>query len=146
MKSFRISLRLLAGATFALTMIAAGPVTTPAAALTVQSTRVLVSFDIDEGQLPENFTLAPFGALDVTLNGAGEIARVSPSGMITVLAAMPAPADGGVNTPIIGSAFTAGMVRAADVHHADERFVQRGVAPHPRARGAEFVVRGHLAR
>jgi sugar lactone lactonase YvrE len=27
---------------------------------------------------------------------------------------MPAPADGGVNTPIIGSAFTAGMVRAAD--------------------------------
>ena len=114
MKSLRVRSRLLAGATVALTIIAAGPATTPASALSVQSSRVLVSFDIAEGQLPENFTLAPFGALDVTLNGAGEIVRVSPFGTISVLATMPAPAAGGVNTPVIGSAFTAGMVRALD--------------------------------
>jgi sugar lactone lactonase YvrE len=73
-----------------------------------------VLFNITKGQLPENMAPAPHGALDVALNGAGEVGQVSAAGKLKVLATLPPAADGGVNTPDIKSAFTAGMVRAAN--------------------------------
>ncbi len=48
------------------------------------------------------------------LNGAAQVVHVSSSGALKVLAQLPAPADKGVNTPILKQPFTAGIVRATD--------------------------------
>ncbi len=114
MGTFRASARALLGVSVALGAFAFAPISTLAASPTIESSRMLVLFDIMKGQLPENMAAAPHGALDVTLNGAGEIARIGPQGKITPLAMMPAPADGGVNTPLLKSAFTAGMALASN--------------------------------
>jgi hypothetical protein len=112
MSASRAPARAFLGAVALLAALAALPVSTLAAAPSVASSRMLVLFNIDKGQLPENMAPAPGGALDVALNGAGEVARVGPGGRVKILATLPAPADGGVNTPLVKSAFTAGMVRA----------------------------------
>ncbi len=90
--------------------------TSPASAASppLGPTSQLIGFNIQIGQLPENLTLAPGGGLDVVLNGAAEVVNVSHSGALTVLGQLPAPSDGGVNTPILKSPFTAGIVRAPD--------------------------------
>ena len=114
MSASRAPARAFLGAVVLLAALAALPVSTLAAAPSVASSRMLVLFNIDKGQLPENMAPAPGGALDVVLNGAGEVAQVGPGGRVKILATLPAPADGGVNTPLVKSAFTAGMVRAPD--------------------------------
>jgi len=109
--------RRLAPAFIAALTTAAFVALTPAAIAaqpTLGPTSQLIAFNIKYGQLPENLTTAPNGALDVVLNGAGEVVHVSSSGALTVLAQLPAPADKGVNTPILKEPFTAGIVRATD--------------------------------
>ncbi|MGD0981566.1 MAG: hypothetical protein ABR946_08805 [Solirubrobacteraceae bacterium] len=114
MGRFRVPSRAALGAAVTIGVLAALPISTQASAPPVESAQTFVLFNIAEGQLPENMAPAPHGALDVALNGAGEVAQLSATGKLKVLATLPTPADGGVNTPFIKSAFTAGMVRAAN--------------------------------
>jgi hypothetical protein len=116
MSRFHARSRALVGAVVVLGALLAVPVATLAAgpSVSVQSSRMLVLFDITKGQLPENMVAAPHGALDVALNGAGAIAQVASSGTFKVLGTLPAPADGGVNTPLLKMPFMAGMARAAN--------------------------------
>ncbi|MEV6996014.1 SMP-30/gluconolactonase/LRE family protein [Streptomyces sp. NPDC093228] len=71
-------------------------------------------YDLAAGQQPENVTLEPNGDLDVVLSQAGQIERVTPGGHRSLLATLPVPADGGVNTPVLGFRLATGLVRTAD--------------------------------
>jgi sugar lactone lactonase YvrE len=77
-----------------------------AATAPLSQVREVAHFDITLQQQPENITLEPDGAADVTFNRARQIARVTPDGRTTILATLPAPAS--------GSATASGIVRAAD--------------------------------
>lgn len=68
--------------------------------------REVVHFDIAALQQPENITLEPDGAADVTFQKSRQVAQVATSGTITVLATLPAPPT--------GSATASGIVRTAD--------------------------------
>jgi hypothetical protein len=68
--------------------------------------REAVHFDITAQQQPENITLEPNGAADVTFQKARQVARVTTSGKITVLATLPAPTT--------GTATASGIVRTSD--------------------------------
>src|SRR5437879_1779659 len=93
-------------------IVVAGLATTmavgPASASTAPLSRVreVAHFDITALQQPENITLEPDGAADVTFNRARQIAWVSPEGQTSILATLPAPAS--------GTAAVSGIVRAAD--------------------------------
>ncbi len=92
----------------ALTASPAGASTGPLA-----KPRIAAHFDLARGQMPENIALEPDGTADVTF-AAAEVAAVSTAGTTRVLATLPAPADGGVHTPVLGFALTTGIVRAHD--------------------------------
>lgn len=92
--------------------LAAGPST--AATAPVSDPRILVHYDLAAGQQPENVTTEPDGDLDVTLSKALQVERVTPDGHRRLLATLPMPADGGVNTPLIGFAIASGIVRTHD--------------------------------
>ncbi|MET9480218.1 hypothetical protein [Streptomyces sp. NPDC006638] len=64
--------------------------------------------------MPESIALAPDGSAYVTFAGARQLARVSLRGGVRVLATLPAPAKGGVNTLVLGLPLTTGVVRADD--------------------------------
>ncbi len=85
-----------------------------AAAAPVADARIAVQFDHARGQLPENIVLEPDGTAVVTLAAARQVAAVSPAGDTRVLATLPAPADGGINTPALGFALTTGIARSQD--------------------------------
>jgi hypothetical protein len=91
---------------------AAGP--SSAATAPVSQPRILVHYDLAAGQQPENVAVEPDGKLDVTLSRARMVERVTPEGRQRVLATLPAPADGGVNTPVTGFAAVTGIVRTPD--------------------------------
>jgi hypothetical protein len=76
--------------------------------------RITRQFDRLAGQLPENVALLPDGAADVTFAGAHQVARITPRGATRILATLPAPADDGVDTPVMGFALTTGIVRVTD--------------------------------
>ncbi len=88
----------------------------PAVAVAVPNApaRIVAHFDLTEGQTPENAATAPDGSLDVTFSVARQVARVDADGTTHILATMPLPADGGVNTPVLHFATTMGIVRDAD--------------------------------
>jgi hypothetical protein len=110
------SARLLSGsiAIAATSLVATCPVPAAAATAPVSGVRIIDRFNPAAGQLPENIALEPAGSIDLSFALAHEIARVGRDGSVTVLAALPAPADGGVNTPILGFAISTGLVRAQD--------------------------------
>jgi sugar lactone lactonase YvrE len=92
-----------------------GAMPASAASAPLSDPRIAMNFNLSEGQTPENLTLAPHGNLYVTFSTARQVAEVSPAtGAIRVLVTMPLPADGGVDTPILGHAMTLGIVRASD--------------------------------
>lgn len=99
------------------TALAALAVPASASALTasppVTGAHILVHFDLQAGQQPENITLAPGGAVDVTFALTGEVAQITRNGAIEPLATMP-PAPAGSAAPIIGAPFIGGIVRAPD--------------------------------
>jgi sugar lactone lactonase YvrE len=74
--------------------------------------RIAVHFDVAVGQLPENVVLEPDGTAVVTFAAARQVAAVSRTGSTRILATLPAPADGGVHTPVLGFALTTGIARA----------------------------------
>ncbi len=66
----------------------------------------VVHFDIAALQQPENITLEPGGAADLTFQKSRQVARVTTSGTVTVLATLPPSTT--------GSATASGIVRTAD--------------------------------
>jgi streptogramin lyase len=89
--------------------VAATAPTTP-----VSGAHIVAHFDLAAGQQPENIALAPDGNVDLSFAPAHQIAQVSRSGHVSVLAVLPTPADGGVNTPLVGMPWTFGLIRTAD--------------------------------
>ncbi|GAB3005016.1 hypothetical protein [Saccharothrix stipae] len=80
----------------------------------VVRSRIATHFDLAQGQMPENVALAPDGTAYVTFAGARQVAAVVPGGTTRILATLPAPADGGAGTPVLGFALTTGIVRTTD--------------------------------
>ncbi|MFE7759733.1 SMP-30/gluconolactonase/LRE family protein [Streptomyces sp. NPDC057418] len=76
--------------------------------------RVATHFDLAAGQMPENITLLPDGTAAVTFAAGRQVALVSPGGGTRILATLPAPADGGVHTPVLGFPLTTGIARTPD--------------------------------
>lgn len=112
-----MKLATIAGAATAVAVVTLAAFTVaPASAGTdpVIKTRFAAHFDLAQGQMPENIALEPNGTAYVTFAASRQVAAVTPAGRTRVLATMPAPADGGVNTPVLGFALTTGIARAHD--------------------------------
>jgi sugar lactone lactonase YvrE len=92
----------------ALAGFATAQVAVPAFASTapLSDARVVAHFDVNALQQPENITLLPGGAADVTFTRARQVARVGTDGSVSILATLPAPAT--------GTATVSGIVRAPD--------------------------------
>ena len=88
--------------------LATAPVAVAASAATapLSDAREVAHFDINAQQQPENITLLPGGAADVTFNRSRQVAQVGTDGSVTILATLPAPAT--------GTATASGIVRAPD--------------------------------
>ncbi|MFI6464038.1 hypothetical protein [Streptomyces sp. NPDC050538] len=99
--------------TFGLASVSAAAAT-PSGGAAAQVAHVAAHFDLAKGQTPENGALEPDGSLDVTFSVARQVARVGIDGRTHILATMPLPADGGVNTPVLHFAPTMGIVRTDD--------------------------------
>lgn len=95
-------------------MTAVGFASLPATAAPATNARIGAHFDLVAGQTPENATTEPDSSLDVTFSVARQVARVGRDGRTRILATLPLPADGGVNTPALHFAATMGIVRADD--------------------------------
>lgn len=76
--------------------------------------RIVAHFNRPAGQVPESVVVEPDGSADVGLILSRQVAHVTPSGQIKVLATMPMPADGGVNTPGTGVPNVTGIERTCD--------------------------------
>ncbi|AUG82156.1 hypothetical protein CFP65_7585 [Kitasatospora sp. MMS16-BH015] len=110
MLSRKSALPLLLAAALALGLPGlAGAATAP-----VSDPHILTHFDQSALQMPENIALEPDGSIDLSLSYSDQLARVDRTGHTTVLATLPAPADGGVNTPFSGQQLITGLVRAWD--------------------------------
>lgn len=64
--------------------------------------------------MPENITVLPDGTADITFAASRQVAQVTPRGATRVLATLPAPADGGVHTPVLGFPLATGIVHGLD--------------------------------
>ncbi|MEU6497327.1 hypothetical protein ABZ890_44430 [Streptomyces sp. NPDC046984] len=88
----------------------------PAPAFGVRQTaheHIVSHLDMAAGQRPENITLEPGGGVDVTFAYSRQVARISPSGRVHILATLPEPPVG-ASTPALSSPFLGGIVRAHD--------------------------------
>ncbi|WP_037911139.1 SMP-30/gluconolactonase/LRE family protein [Actinacidiphila yeochonensis] len=90
------------------------PTTASAVSAPLTRARIAEHFDLDKGQKPENIAMAPNGDAYVTFASGRQVARISPTGAVRILATLPMPADGGVHTPVMGFPLTVGIVRADD--------------------------------
>ncbi|MEE4491424.1 hypothetical protein [Streptomyces sp. BE230] len=95
-------------------LTAAAPADATSGGSQLTDVRITGHFDRNAGQMPENVALLPDGTAYVTFAGARQVVRIAPGGATRVLATLPAPADGGVSTPVLGFALTTGIVRSAD--------------------------------
>jgi sugar lactone lactonase YvrE len=77
-----------------------------AATAPLSGAREVAHFDVTALQQPENITLEPGGAADLTFNRARQVARVGRNGSVSILATLPAPAT--------GTAAVSGIVRGED--------------------------------
>lgn len=93
---------------------ASASASTASASAPLSDARIAAHFDLTKGQTPENVALAPDGSAYVTFAKGRQVAEVSPTGAVRILATLPAPADGGVHTPALGFPLTLGIVRAQD--------------------------------
>lgn len=90
------------------------PTTASAVSAPLSSARITKHFDWAADQEPENIAMAPNGDAYITFAAGRQVAEVSRTGAVRILATLPAPADGGVNTPALGFPLTTGIVRARD--------------------------------
>ncbi|MFD8950971.1 hypothetical protein ACFV0B_19170 [Streptomyces xanthophaeus] len=98
----------------AATAVATGPGVASAASAPLSCARIAAHFDLTRHQMPENIALAPDGSAYVTFAAARQVARIDSRETTRILATLPAPADGGIHTPVLGFALTTGIVRAHD--------------------------------
>ncbi len=103
-----------AGILIAAAAPALAPTTASALSAPLSNARIAEHFDLAAGQTPENIALAPNGDAYVTFAEGRQIAEISPTGTVRILATLPAPADGGVHTPALGFPLTVGIVRGPD--------------------------------
>lgn len=89
---------------------AAGGGAAQAATWPVSHPRIVAHFDWNAGQAPEDMTLEPDGAVDVSFAQAGQVARVTPGGQVRVLAQLPRTG----NCPQLGFPVSAGIASADD--------------------------------
>ncbi|MFD3467927.1 SMP-30/gluconolactonase/LRE family protein [Streptomyces sp. NPDC058682] len=95
-------------------VVAATPGVASAVFAPLSCARITAHFDLARHQTPENIAVAPDGSAYVTFAAARQVAHITPGGSTRILATLPAPADGGVHTPVLGFALTTGIVRAHD--------------------------------
>ncbi|QDY81123.1 hypothetical protein FQU76_18070 [Streptomyces qinzhouensis] len=69
-----------------------------------------VRLSIDSGQQPEGIVAEPDGSVVVTFAPTRQIARISPSGEVRILATLPAPPPL-AETPAVGEPYLGGIVR-----------------------------------
>ncbi|WP_329281349.1 hypothetical protein [Streptomyces sp. NBC_01451] len=98
----------------AATLTAAAPANATSAGAPLTDVRVATHFDLSAGQMPENITLLSDGTAAVTFAASRQVAQVTPRGAVRVLATLPAPADGGVGTPVLGFPLVTGIVHTSD--------------------------------
>ncbi|WP_106194088.1 hypothetical protein [Umezawaea tangerina] len=91
-----------------------GPPAAQAASAPLSGARVAAHFDLAAGRQPENVALSPDGTANITFAASRQVARVTRDGSTRIVATLPAPADGGVHTPVLGFPLTTGIVRAHD--------------------------------
>ncbi|WP_241825572.1 hypothetical protein [Micromonospora sp. CB01531] len=84
-----------------------------AASRPLSHARIVAHFDVAAGQQPENILVEP-GGVDLVFAGSFQVVRIGNDGRRRVLATLPAPDDGGVNTPGIGVAIATGIARGTD--------------------------------
>ena len=89
------------------------PGSATAATAPLSHARIAQHFDLADGRMPENIAVEPDGSVDLSFSAARRIARVGRDGTVRVLATLPAPADGGGNTPALGFPLVTGLVRDA---------------------------------
>jgi hypothetical protein len=82
-------------------MLLGVPAPAGAASRLVSDPRIVARFDFSRGQTPENVALEPDGSADITLAVAAQVAQVSRSGEVRVLAQLPHPARGAA-CPVLG--------------------------------------------
>jgi hypothetical protein len=75
--------------------------------------RIVAHFDVATGQQPENILVEP-GGVDLVFARSLQVVWIGKDRRLRVLATLPAPADGGVNTPRIGFPIATGIARGAD--------------------------------
>lgn len=109
-----MSIRIAVIAIFALIGLATGTLPASAAVAYLSDPRIIAHFDRPAGQVAESVVVGPDGSADIGLILSRQVAHVTRSGRIKVLATMPEPADGGVNTPRTGSANVTGIERTHD--------------------------------
>ncbi|WP_420717734.1 hypothetical protein [Streptomyces antarcticus] len=109
-----VSAALSAAVLAAAAVAAAGPAVASAVSAPLSCAHITAHFDLARQQTPENIALAPDGSAYVTFAAARQIARITPKGATRIVATLPAPADGGIHTPVLGFALTTGIVRAHD--------------------------------
>ncbi|MFF8027139.1 hypothetical protein ACFZDJ_39770 [Streptomyces sp. NPDC007896] len=85
-----------------------------AAAFPASHPRVLVEYDLASGEQPENVVVTPNGKLNIVLSRSAQLEEVTPGGHRRLLASLPQPADGGVNTPALDYSLATGLVRTDD--------------------------------
>ncbi|KQX64263.1 hypothetical protein [Streptomyces sp. Root1310] len=98
----------------AATLAAAVPADATSTGGPLTHVRVATHFDLSTGQMPENITLLPDGTAAVTFAAGRQVAQVTRRGATRVLATLPAPADGGVGTPVLGFPLATGIAHTAD--------------------------------
>ncbi|WAU83307.1 hypothetical protein O1Q96_28645 [Streptomyces sp. Qhu-G9] len=114
MSQRRIRKIMTAIAVAAATLASAAPADATSARGTLTDVRIAAHFDLPSGQLPENIALLPDGTAAVTFAASRQVAQVTPRGATRVLATLPAPADGGVHTPVLGFPLATGIARTPD--------------------------------
>jgi hypothetical protein len=111
-KKLSVKVLLAAAVAVAATNSAVGPAA--AATAPVSHPRVLIHYDLGAGRQPEAIVAEPGGAVDIGLGPAAQVERLTPDGRRRVIAQLPRPSDGGVDTPVLGFSMTTGLVRTAD--------------------------------
>ncbi|MYW04740.1 hypothetical protein [Streptomyces sp. SID3343] len=111
-RSVKITLATVLAAAAAFT--AAAPANATHTREPLADVRLASHFDLSARQMPENIALLPDGTAAVTFAGSRQVAQITPWGTTRILATLPAPADGGVNTPALGFALATGIVRNTD--------------------------------
>jgi len=93
--------------------VSAIPASASAAPSAVSHPRIVAHFDVATGQQPENILVEP-GGVDLVFSRSFQVVRIGQDRRVRVLATLPTPADGGVNTPGLGFPIATGIARGAD--------------------------------